>query len=140
MSYINRLVEKIIKSTTSLDLKFIDEAAKRGITIFYFNGKDIHNKTDFFKKAKSVMQLPDYSTDNWDSFEECINDLFWINSDGYIFVYDNTDVYFSKHKEDEKILMSILADAVENWEGEKVPFELVIVDDRELFKISTKMI
>ena len=126
MEIINTIVEEVKLRKVPLDAAFIGDAANRGVRIFYFDGTCIKNKTDFFNSAKDVMHLPDYFGDNWDAFEECLNDLSWISADGYILVYDYSSVFFSNHPEDSGILLSILNDARESSVNGDIPFDFVI--------------
>jgi len=134
MDKINKLVKIIRESASPVDAVFIDDASRKSVCVFYFRGRSIRNKTDFFNTAKKVMRLPDYFGDNWDAFEECINDLSWLPAEGYIFVYDNTSVFFSKHPDDADTLLSILNDIHENRKHGDIPFEVVLASDKELFK------
>jgi len=127
-------VELIKKSTLPLNADIINEASRNNISIFYFDGSSIGSKKDFFNTAKKVMNLPDYSGNNWDAFEECINDLSWISAEGYIFVFDNTSAFFSKHPDDAETLLTILNDARIMWLLENVPFEYLLASDKAIFK------
>ena len=61
--------EIILQIESPIHVSILREAKKDGIIIFYFPGKIIHSKTEFFGAAKSVMNLPDYFGNNWDAFE-----------------------------------------------------------------------
>ena len=136
MNSIDSLVDGIIGRTVCLDDAFIDDAdRKSGICIFYFGGTVIRSKADFFNQAKRVMKLPDYFGHNWDAFEECINDLSWIEADGYIFAYDNADIFFREHPDDKEILLSILHNAKHNWQLEKIPFEALLAGTDRFYKM-----
>ncbi len=126
-------VELITKSNVPLNADIIDDASLNNIVIFYFKGSSIASKADFFNAAKKVMKLPSYFGKNWDAFEECINDLSWISASGYIFVYDNTLRFISKYPDDADILRSILNEASIKWKQENIPFEVVLVPDKEIF-------
>lgn len=130
MMAVDKLAEAISRGDTSIDQALIDDAARNGISIFYFNGKSITNKKEFFKAAKDVMRLPSYFGENWDAFEECISDLSWLNSTGYIFIYDYTSCFFSGNPRDEFILKDILLAARINHEQEGVPFEFILASER----------
>ncbi len=128
MESVKSFTEKILYGKVKVDQSLIDEASRSGIVLFYFNGEQISSKKDFFNTAKGVMDLPDYFGDNWDAFEECINDLSWVPSRKYIFVYHNASRFFSKSREDGEILTDILEAARQNWRDEGITFESVFID------------
>ncbi len=132
MKTIEQLVKTIREGSFTRGSKLIAEAEAGGIHIFYFSGKSIADEESFFNTAKTVMRLPGYFGYNWDAFEECINDLSWIPAQGYIFIYDNTSVFFSKHPKDAEILTGILDDARNNFRGSEISFEVILADGDDL--------
>lgn len=129
MDTIERLAEKIRNGTSLTASKFITDAEADNIVIFYFNGKNISGKKDFFNNAETVMDLPEYFGHNWDAFEECINEIDRTPAEGYIFIYDNTSIFFSKHPDDAEILKDILNDVKNSFRKSGTPFEVILAEE-----------
>ena len=46
----------------------------------------IQSKAQLFQVYAEALDFPDYCNANWDSFEECLNDLSWLKRDDHIIV------------------------------------------------------
>lgn len=70
----------------------------------------------FLCEIGSLLKFPDYYGENWNAFEECINDLSWIKEKNVVLIHkkmpnipdDQQDVY-----------LDILKNAVTSWELDK---------------------
>jgi hypothetical protein len=72
-------------------------------------GITLDSKQGVIWQFKSQLSFPDYCTDNWDSFEECLLD-FIVSSDELISIMHLTESSLSV--EDYDIYSSILSEAV----------------------------
>jgi RNAse (barnase) inhibitor barstar len=78
------------------------------------DGKKIHDKKSLFDEFCVAFKFPDYFGYNWDAFDECINDLEWLNSKSYILVISN----FEQVKLDQpsyKIWLDVMRKAIKEW-------------------------
>lgn len=73
--------------------------------------KDVSNKSALFDVFSTALQFPSYFQNNWDSFEECLNDLSWLG-DGIVLLSHESwrDNALSK----DKTYSNILSDLDEN--------------------------
>jgi hypothetical protein len=98
------------------------EAEEAGWRLFYLDGAAIHDKPQFLAAAKSALSMPAYVGNNWDAFEEAINDLAWAPAAGYVMILDNAG-HLDEH--DPAALATaadILATAADNWSQAGKPF------------------
>ncbi len=99
-----------------------------GWRAFYLNGRVMQNKADFLRVASAAMDFPAYFGYNWDSFEECIRDLAWAPSQGYVLIYDRVwQLALPEHKT-WQVVRSILTDAVDYWRTTGIPFYVLLCD------------
>ena len=75
-------------------------AKQHGIAFFLIDGREINNKEQFLKKSALAMSFPDYFGANWDAFEDCLTDMSWHETDGFVILYDNIDT-FAQHSPDQ---------------------------------------
>ncbi len=54
-------------------------------------GTRCETKRGMMQEWGAALQFPYYFGENWDSFEECLNDLSWLPARGYIFAVTHTD-------------------------------------------------
>ncbi|WP_270164503.1 barstar family protein [Paenibacillus sp. SYP-B4298] len=69
-----------------------------------------------FDEFSAVYQFPYYFSANWNSFEECINDLAWLQADAYIMCISNAENLLQLSNSDFDSFTSILADSVREWQ------------------------
>jgi len=72
---------------------------------------DIDNLYELFVDA---FHFPDYFGYNWDAFNECMNDLSWLNSDSYILIINNLDK-LKLNENNLRIFLRILKEVAEEW-------------------------
>ena len=75
-------------------------------TLIKLDGLRCRNKMEFFKAINEQLAFPEYFGHNWDSFEECMNDVAQgFNEQITIFITDYED-FLSERKQDKKIFKS----------------------------------
>jgi len=79
----------------------------------FINGEQCSNKTELFLEFSKKLSFPDYFSNNWDSFEEIINDL---ELDATTVVIYNVNSLLNGYSEDNSILSEILNKANQNNE------------------------
>jgi hypothetical protein len=98
------------------------EAEEQGWRLFHLDGTAIHDKISFLAAAKTAFGMPGYVGNNWDAFEEAINDLAWAPATGYALVYDDAANLDEHDPSTLATAVDILATAAGNWQAEGKPF------------------
>ena len=93
----------------------IKESKKRKTVIKEIDGEMCSNVEGLFNEFAIKLQFPNYFGENWTAFDECINDLEWLDGDGYIIVISNTDKVLSSSSQDFKVFKNILLSAIQEW-------------------------
>jgi RNAse (barnase) inhibitor barstar len=90
---------------------FLSEKYQNAV-IKIIRGEKSKSKTPFFNEVSAALQFPAYFGENWDAFEECINDLEWLPGDAYILLVSEATQLFgnAKYKKDFRTLIEILED------------------------------
>lgn len=71
---------------------------------------------EFFSEVGAALQFPWYFGENWAAFDECINDLDWVESDVYLLLVPRANLLLSDaHIADFRVLMKVLAGANVEW-------------------------
>jgi hypothetical protein len=81
--------------------------------IIYINGEDCKTKETLFQTFADELNFEDYFSNNWDSFEEIINDLYLETENQQIFI-TNYNHLLAEDQENLEIFESILKDSNEN--------------------------
>jgi len=93
---------------------------------FYINGREVKDKPTFLQNCGKAMSFPEYFGGNWDAFEECVNDLEWLEpANGYVLLYDHVVQFARKEPEEWKMAHNILAESVQRWQGTKTPLYIL---------------
>ncbi len=109
-------------------------AEQHGIAFFLVDGRKINNKEQFLRSAAQEMNFPDYFGANWDAFEDCLTDMSWHESNGFMILYDNFDGFAQDSPDGFKTMLGILHDTVDFWRSQKKPFFVVMRGQGEQFR------
>ena len=99
---------------------------QRGWIGWHLPGSLIDEKAAFLAACSQAMGFPAYFGHNWDAFEECITDLGWAPSTGYLLLYDEPARFSLAQPDQWQIALDILRDAVEYWRRRDTPFYVLL--------------
>lgn len=68
-----------------------------------------------FNEFSAALQFPDYFGENWDAFDECLNDLEWLPADAYLLFVSDIDKVLQNDEEAFKVFIKILLNSVSEW-------------------------
>jgi RNAse (barnase) inhibitor barstar len=79
-------------------------------------------KDELLRRLADAFAFPDYFGSNWDALEECLADLEWLDSQGFVLGLDHSAALREARGEDYATLVSILEGTAEHWRERGVPF------------------
>ncbi len=72
--------------------------------------------TNFFNEVAAALQFPLYFGENWNAFNDCINDMEWAIGEAYILlISDASSLLCKADNEDFRIFARMLSIANESW-------------------------
>ncbi|MFJ8087740.1 barstar family protein [Lysinibacillus sp. NPDC095746] len=84
------------------------------------DGKNCPSVESLFKEFAINIKFPDYFGENWAAFDECMNDLDWLNCEKYVLFIKNFDQLLSREMHNEfEIFIDILKTMVDEWATER---------------------
>lgn len=78
-------------------------------------GENCSTSKELFKEFATKFKFPKYFGNNWDALDECINDLDWIETDGYLLLIENVDKILPNDDEGFLIFIKVLSRATKDW-------------------------
>ena len=111
--------------------------------VIMIDGQNCNNKQKLFIEFANKMSFPDYFGYNWDAFDECLNDLEWLDGEQYVLFIRDFNLIFENDEKNLRIFLNILVSAVEEWkEGrdygahqtQPTPFHIVMYSDVDNIK------
>jgi RNAse (barnase) inhibitor barstar len=78
-------------------------------------GEACQTKAALFKEFAHALHFPDYFGHNWDAFDECINDLEWLDGSGYVIAVRHAERVLANDDADYAKLIDILSKAGNEW-------------------------
>jgi hypothetical protein len=78
-------------------------------------GEKMLTREALWDECAAALQFPSYFGHNWDAFDECLNDLGWLNANAYVLVFSATERVLSKDEHDFSILIKILNQCGLSW-------------------------
>jgi hypothetical protein len=97
-------------------------AVQAGLAVFRLDLAGVNEKAGFLNEAAKVLQFPSYFGFNWDAFEDCLTDLSWFETKGYVLLIQNLEQFQQNAPADAATTQKILEDAADYWKQHKIPF------------------
>ena len=93
----------------------LNEKSSNELFLISIDGKDCSNKKALFNTFSSKLQFPDYFGDNWDAFNDCFNDLEWLDSNQYVLFFKNFEETLTQDIDELEIFLEIIEEAIKDW-------------------------
>jgi len=114
------------------DLDEIEQSARAfGLTFVRIDLSGIAIKEGFLQTVARALQFPSYFGMNLDAFEECMTDLSWCPSNGYVLVFDNLEAFAQSEPKEVQVVRSILKSAADFWKKQEKPFFVLLVMEKK---------
>lgn len=116
---IDRLNLHIVECEKQLFNEFISEMQENISSSTYLavvDGNKITNLTELFNIFSIAFEFPDYFGNNWAAFDECINDLDWLNASSYILVIEHMDSILD-NKQNFNTFIRIICQTANEWQN-----------------------
>ena len=78
-------------------------------------GHRCQTKPQLLQEWAAALQFPAYFGHNWDAFDECITDLWWLPPTRYLFIVTRSDLLLTQEARDLTIFFEILHRAAQSW-------------------------
>jgi RNAse (barnase) inhibitor barstar len=91
------------------------------------DGKKIHSKDLLLDTLAEVVDFPDYFGKNWDALLDCLRDLSWRSSKGYVLLFDQADAFLNCCRTDFNSFVEIAAQAARDWRADNIPFHVFFI-------------
>jgi hypothetical protein len=98
-----------------------------GLTVMEASVADVITDKELFSVISSAMQFPDYFGNNWDALDECLGDMEWLPSDGYLLVLRDAAIGWAKSPYQLGRFVTSWLEASEYWTENSTPFHLLFV-------------
>jgi hypothetical protein len=97
-------------------LNALPDSTKARVVGRMVRGQKARTTAEFFKECSAALQFPPYFGENWDAFEETINDLEWLRGDAYTILITSGNHLLDKAPADQlQTLLQVLDHAGEEW-------------------------
>lgn len=105
------------------------ETSLHSLTLKVLEGSigNVSTEKEFFAVVASAMKFPDYFGSNWDALDECLRDMDWLPSEGYLLILRDSSKGWSQCPYILGRFVSMWLEAAEDWSKEKTPFHLIFV-------------
>jgi hypothetical protein len=90
-------------------------AERHGWQAFHIDGRELATKVEFLEVGARALRFPSYSGQNWDAFEESLNDMGWAPAQGYLVVFDRAGGFARAQPDEFAVALSIFQESVRRW-------------------------
>lgn len=74
------------------------------------------------REIADVLSFPDWFGGNLDALSDCLNDLSWLPSGGYVLLLEHIGDWRERAPDEVDDVIDILNDAAARWADDQVPF------------------
>ena len=93
-----------------------DKHSTEKTLVAIIDGENIDTLEKFYDSISSQLKFPENFGNNFDAFDEMINDLDWLEQDHIYLIFRNYDDFLSEENDEgREILLTILDDAASEW-------------------------
>ena len=103
------------------------QLAGSGLQVFAIPGAAIKTEEDLFSAVATALQFPAYFGRNWDAFDECLRDMTWLPSKGYVLVVRDAGQLWKQASHVAGAFVEAWLFAGEEWGCHGVPFHLIFL-------------
>jgi RNAse (barnase) inhibitor barstar len=93
-------------------------AAELGLAFFHLEGQDIRGKDQFLKEIALALSFPEYFGNNWDALADCLTDMSWHETSGFVILYDHFDSLAEQSPGDFEMALDIFKESAEFWRSQ----------------------
>ena len=87
-----------------------------GFAVRQVDGRRCRTKAALLDEFARALEFPPQFGRNWDAFEDCLNDLSWLEADGYVIVVTSAHAVLAREEPEEyETFVSILDAAGREW-------------------------
>ncbi|MEZ5341581.1 MAG: barstar family protein [Acidimicrobiales bacterium] len=83
------------------------------------------DKAELLAAIADAAEFPSHFGHNWDAVADCLTDLAWLDTTGYVFVAKNGGALAVRDPAMTEILLDVLAEASEWWQARGVAFHTI---------------
>jgi hypothetical protein len=91
-----------------------------GLLVRNIHGNNCATAQELFLEWARVLEFPAYFGRNWDAFEECINDLEWLDGRTFILVIDDADALLRNSRTDLQTFAAVMTRAFAGDESRRL--------------------
>ena len=93
-----------------------DKHSTEKTLVAIIEGQHTDTLEKFYSSIAIQLKFPDNFGNNFDAFDEMMNDLEWLEEDRVYLIFRNYDVFLvEENDEDREIILTILDDASTEW-------------------------
>jgi hypothetical protein len=128
LAWVGRLIEsadrwECVHFAGRSELSFFEAFRDRGFHVATVSGAVLASESELFDAMAAAFAFPDYFGRNWDAVVDCLDDLDWLEAQGYVLVID--DVGTCGFSEPLARLLQIWPSVAQEWSAQGKPFHLV---------------
>jgi len=98
-----------------------------GLLVFDIQGSSIATEEDLFSAVAKELRFPEYFGKNWDALDECLRDMQWLPSKGYVLFVRDAEQFWRRASRVAGAFVEAWLFAAEEWSHHGVPFHLVFL-------------
>jgi len=98
-----------------------------GFNVYRIDLSQARTVPELHRILGKALHFPEWYGENWDSLFDSLTDMSWNEADGYLVIFQRSDVLLKNSPEGHAMLIQTLKDTVVAWQAQKVSFWILFV-------------
>ncbi len=103
-----------------------DPSSRVGVGVYVCDIDGVTDERTLFDKIAGAMKFPSYFGRNWDALDECLSDLEWLPTTGFLLVVRRCGTFWRNSPISVGRLIKTWLFCAQQWAKQDVPFHLVL--------------
>ncbi len=104
-------------------------AAAVGLLCIHIDLSSCTNKRRLLAQFARSLQFPNWFGHNWDALADCLGDLAWLPTSGYVLILEHTAALRAQDADSFATVLDILSGTTARWASVGLPFWVFIDGD-----------
>jgi len=108
--------------------EIVAAAKTAGLQVYKIDLAKARGKLGLFDALSKALKFPAHFGKNWDALNDCLTDLAWLDSNGWVLILANGKSFAAKYLADFDMALDLFNGVATCWQEDGKPFWVIVQD------------
>ena len=108
--------------------EIVAAAKTAGLQVYRIDLAKARGKLGLFDALSKALKFPAHFGKNWDALNDCLTDLAWLDSNGWVLILANGKSFATKYLADFDMALDLFNGVATCWQEDGKPFWVIVQD------------